>query len=350
MPPDQYQIDEGPDAGLMGYLMRIRPHDLREGHFVVQMSVPWEKTNFPLRGVLINSIDTRKWMMDHCDWVDIDINRSPNKFRPSSYLKYVHKQDPGSLAPEQVERCEQVRTQRITSDTLKASSKLYFGLNEEVDRIISDLGHQDDVRIDTAKQVITEIAGSLNENVAALSWLIRIKDVDDYTAQHCINVAILSIALAHAAGWPREQVEEAGLAGLLHDLGKMRLDQAILNKPDRLTAEEFEHIKAHSMAGYQMLRKDEGIPESVRQAVRSHHERPDGSGYPDGIAGEIIPEVARLVAIVDAYDAITSNRVYDPARSHHEALGILYKERGRQFDGELVEVFIRLLGWVTYGT
>lgn len=337
------------DAGLEGYLMRIRPRDLQLGHFVVRMSLPWRETPFPLEGVLISEDSERKWILDHCEWVDIDLDRSPNKFRPAQGYGAFQYQSKG-LSDKQVRRCEAAREQRITRETLAESKKLYTGLASEVDRLVADFSGDGEIDVEGARGVIGDIAGSLSENVAALAWLIRIKEADQYTAQHCINVAILCIALSHAAGWERDKVEEAGLAGLLHDLGKTRLSQRILNKPGRLTDREFEHVKAHSMLGFQMLKSDPDVSDEVRMAVRHHHERPDGRGYPDALSGDEIPDLALLVAIIDAYDAITSDRVYDPARSHHEALGILYKERGRQFDGNLVEVFIRLMGWVAYGT
>ncbi len=337
-----------PDASLREYQLRVWPVDLHVGHYVIRMDIPWRETAFPLEGVLVDSESIRQWMIEHCEWVDIDIDRSPNKYRPLRDFGSVSLG--GGLNPKQVRRCEQAREQRITPENLAESRLLYAGLSSEVDRIVRDFSTDGDVDIDVARQVIGDIAGSLENNMAALAWLIRIKESDRYTAQHCINVAILCIALAHAAGWDRMRVEQAGLAGLLHDLGKTRLSQKILNKPGRLTEREFEHVKAHSMLGYRLLCKDPEIDESAREAVRYHHERPDGQGYPDGLVGDKVPELARLVAIIDAYDAITSERIYDPARSHHEALGILYKQRDRQFDRNLVEVFIRLMGWVAYGT
>jgi len=338
-----------PDVSLRDYQLRVRPVDLHVGHFVIRMDIPWRETAFPLEGVLVDSQSIREWMIDHCQWVDIDIDRSPNKFRPLRDFGSIPSVG-ADLRPEQIRRCEQAREQRITPENLAESLSLYEGLANEVERITRDFSTDGEVDIVVARQVIGDIAGSLGNNVAALAWLVRIKEADKYTAQHCINVAILCIALAHAAAWDRRRVEQAGLAGLLHDLGKTRLSQKILNKPGQLTDKEFEHIKAHALLGYQMLRKDSEIDEAVREAVHFHHERPDGMGYPDGLSGENVPELARLVAIIDAYDAITSDRVYDPARSHHEALGILYKERDRQFDRNLVEVFIRLMGWVAYGT
>jgi HD-GYP domain-containing protein (c-di-GMP phosphodiesterase class II) len=158
------------------------------------------------------------------------------------------------------------------------------------------------------------------------------------------------MGLAQALGWNAEQVEQAGMAGMLHDLGKLKLDLRILNKPGRLTPEEYEHVKQHARFGFEMLQQESEIDPEVAQAVLEHHERPDGRGYPHGLSGGEQQALSALITVVDAYDAITSRRPYSPPRSHHEALGILWKERGRQFSGEMVEALIQFLGWITPGT
>jgi HD-GYP domain-containing protein (c-di-GMP phosphodiesterase class II) len=130
----------------------------------------------------------------------------------------------------------------------------------------------------------------------------------------------------------------------------MKLDQRVLNKPGRLTREEYEHVKRHPLFGYLMLRIDDNIHPAVAQAVLEHHERPDGSGYPHGRTQDSLQPLSALISVVDAYDAITSRRPYSSPRSHHEALGILWKQRHRQFDAGIVEALIQFLGWVTPGT
>lgn len=181
-------------------------------------------------------------------------------------------------------------------------------------------------------------------------WLTRIKRADEYTAQHCVNVAILAMGLAQAMEWQRDQVELAGLAGMLHDLGKTKLDRTILNKPGRLSEKEYAHVKQHARLGYLMLREDQEVHPAVAQAVLEHHERPDGGGYPNGRDRATLQPMSALISVVDAYDAITSKRPYSSARSHHEALGILWKQRNKQFGTGMVEALIQFLGWITPGT
>ncbi len=329
----------------MQYERRIAPAELCTGHFVVRMSVPWRQTDYPLEGVLIKSENTRRWMVENCAWVDIDIARSSNKHQPPHYSPRASQ----ASAADQT-RLALLGSSRIDAATLESAGVFYQGLELEVERMIERLASGRGIDPESARSVVSEVVDHLEHNLAALLWMTRIKERDQYTAQHCINVSILAIALAHAAGWSRLDAEEAGLAGLLHDLGKMQLDPEILNKPGKLKPEEFDHVKTHTTIGYDLVRDDPNVPLSVAAAVRSHHERPDGTGYPDELPNERIPALAFLVAVVDAYDAITSNRAYDPARSHHQALGILWKARGKQFDSDLVEVFIALMGWVSPGT
>lgn len=329
---------------------RIDPRHVQLGHFVARLDKPWEETPFMMQGVLVDSEDTRLWLINHCDWVVIDLERSRNKAAPVAHAR---------LAPETARHSNRdslshpinvLRRAHVDRKTMKAALRGYVALDKQSRRLIKAFADGGQLDVRTARTVVHELSMALEHNLAAMVWLTRIKQQDNYTAEHCINVAILSMGLAHALEWEPAQIELAGIAGLLHDLGKMKLDLNILNKAGKLTPEEFEHLKTHALVGFELLKEDPDVPEEIALAVRDHHERPDGHGYPYGKRGYEIRPLSTLVAIVDAYDAITSHRVYDAARSHHEALGILWQQRGKQFDKEMVEVFIQFMGWVTPGT
>lgn len=339
--------EEFRERSLWEYELKICPADVKLGHFVRQLSIPWERTDFPLQGMLIDTFEKKKWLQDHCDWVIIDLDRSPNQHRPAAYARHGPNFSAGHVNNHAVDL---LRRTSIDRKTLSAAVNTYRRLDQQAESLIQTLSADADIDTQKARGVIGEMAESIDENLAALVWLSRIKQRDRYTAQHCINVAILSMGLAASLGWGQREMEMAGLAGLLHDLGKMRVDTSILNKNGRLTPDEFEQVKRHTVFGYKMLRAEAAIPEDVAMAVLTHHERPDGAGYPQGLDADRISPLSRVISIIDAYDAITSHRVYDPARSHHEALGILWKNRGSQFDRQFVEALTSFMGWVTPGT
>jgi putative nucleotidyltransferase with HDIG domain len=151
-----------------------------------------------------------------------------------------------------------------------------------------------------------------------------------------------AVALAQALGLPRQEVENVRLGAILHDVGKIGIPDAVLNKPGKLTPEEYETIKEHAAIGARIV-QSVGALQGVVPIVRHHQERYDGSGYPDGLAGEAIPLGARIIGVVDTYGAMTEDRVYRRAPGHDKAIGELQRLAGRQFDPTVVEAFLELL-------
>jgi putative nucleotidyltransferase with HDIG domain len=165
---------------------------------------------------------------------------------------------------------------------------------------------------------------------------------DRYTLGHSTRVAELAVTLAREAGLPREEVETTEIACLFHDVGKIRIPDAILHKRGRLDPEEFREMKRHAEYGAELLSKAPSLYKYI-PAVRHHHEWYDGSGYPDGLSRDRIPKVAAIISLADAFDAMTSDRPYRRALSREEALDIIARNSGRQFHPELTAVFLRLM-------
>jgi HD-GYP domain-containing protein (c-di-GMP phosphodiesterase class II) len=164
---------------------------------------------------------------------------------------------------------------------------------------------------------------------------------DQYTCGHSERVAIYAKRLAQQAGYSKKDCELFYLTGLLHDIGKIAINDAILNKPDRLTDEEFAEIQRHPAEGWKILQELEQL-NYVLPGVLHHHERFDGKGYPDGLSGLDIPLDGRILAVADAYDAMTSNRAYRTGMPHEKAMGILRDGAGTQWDPEAVEAFMQI--------
>lgn len=187
--------------------------------------------------------------------------------------------------------------------------------------------------------VIRFILNEIQEQNVLLDLMGDIFVVDDYIFTHSFNVTLYSIAIGLKLKLPTKQLEILGLGAILHDVGKLKVPSEILMKPDKLTEEEFAEIKKHTESGFMILKEVKTIPLVVAHCAYPHHERLDGTGYPRGLKDDEIQYFAKIIAVADVFDAITSNRVYRNAMLPHEVLEILYAGCGRLFDLKIVEAF-----------
>jgi putative nucleotidyltransferase with HDIG domain len=199
--------------------------------------------------------------------------------------------------------------------------------------------------IDTSQcaPLVNEVVDSIQRNSDAFVSLSRLKLADEYTYMHSVAVCALMVSLGRQIGLDDQQCREAGMAGLLHDLGKAAMPIDVLNKPGSLSDAEFDVMRQHPVRGWEMLREAGVGNESVLDVVRHHHERFDGQGYPDRLSGDALSQVARMGAICDVYDAITSNRPYKGAWDPAESIARMASWKG-QFDPDLLKAFIRAIG------
>lgn len=163
---------------------------------------------------------------------------------------------------------------------------------------------------------------------------------DAYTYTHCMNVAVMATVLGLAHGYSQDVVEELGIGAMMHDIGKIEISPAILNKPGKLSDEEFAHIKRHCRIGHDILAKQPDVPKSSPICALYHHEWYDGSGYPAGLRGNAIPEFARLMSVADVYDALTANRPYHDAWLPSDALEFMFTQTYKQFDPDFIRSFV----------
>lgn len=189
------------------------------------------------------------------------------------------------------------------------------------------------------KPVLENMITDLKMNRNAMLMLSNIYIKDFYLYTHSLNVGLYTISVGMAKGYNQDQILELGLGALLHDIGKTDIPISILEKNGTLTKEEYDLIKEHTTYGFNKLRKEHGIPLLAAHCAYQHHERLNGSGYPRGIMGADIHEYAKIVAIVDVYDALVSKRVYKSPILPHEALEYLYTKAGTEFDKEILEIF-----------
>lgn len=201
------------------------------------------------------------------------------------------------------------------------------------------------------RDIAEDMVASTARNPGALHSLVLLKTADDYTFTHCVAVGAFMISLGRTLGLSELALRHAGTAGLLHDVGKAGIDEKVLNKPGKLTDEEYSHIKLHPVAGEQLLRDSGYSDEESLDVVRHHHERMDGRGYPDGLNHQQISQLARMGAVADVYDAVTSNRSYHKAMAPTAGLQLLLKlAQEGHFDPAVVNAFVRTVGLYPNGS
>ncbi|GAB1232048.1 cyclic di-GMP phosphodiesterase [Ferrigenium sp. UT4] len=206
------------------------------------------------------------------------------------------------------------------------------------------------IKISEAAPLVDEISQSITRNPEAFLNLARLKTKDDYTYMHSVAVCALMIALGKQLGLEGEDLKEAGLAGLLHDVGKMMIDEAVLNKPGKLTDEEFNIVKEHPRKGWEILQGSSGITAIALDVCLHHHEHMDGKGYPEKLAGEQISLFAKMGAVCDVYDALTSNRCYKNGWEPAETIHKMAEWRNGHFDERVFQAFVKTIGIYPSGT
>jgi len=201
-----------------------------------------------------------------------------------------------------------------------------------------------------ARRLVEEISDSVTRNPGALISLARLKTADDYTYMHSVAVCALMIALGRQLKLDGELIRKLGIAGLLHDLGKAMMPREVLNKPGKLTDDEFRLMKGHPEEGVKLLLESQGIDDITLDVVLHHHEKTDGSGYPKGLKNEEISLYAKMGTVCDVYDAITSNRPYKAGWDPAESLRKMAEWANGHFDPVVFQAFVKSLGIYPIGS
>lgn len=210
--------------------------------------------------------------------------------------------------------------------------------------MFSDVRMGKAVEVEHAQELVEEISNSVMRHPHALISLARLKHADEYTYMHSVAVCALMIALARQLKMDEDLVHEAGMAGLLHDLGKMRIPHQILNKPGKLTDDEFNTMKAHPQLGADILLDNPLVSPLALDVILHHHEKVDGTGYPHGLKGDTISLLAKMGAVCDVYDAITSNRPYKKGWSPAESIRKMAEWSKSHFDEAVFQAFVKTVG------
>lgn len=313
--------------------IKIPVGELRVGMYVSKLDRDWLETPFLLQGFLLESQDDVDTVAEYCQHVWIDAVQP----------EWVPPDERGVMEPK-----TRKKTIYINKVSARDEHDQALGVFREARRltktIIDDIRLGGTLNTEEAKSTVKSCVDSILRNPDALLWMTKIRNQDNYTAEHCLNVCILAIAFGRHLGFSEAELEKLGLCGLLHDVGKMRVPPEVLNKPGPLDKKEWNQMRAHVIHGRNLLLSSPGITHAAVDVAYSHHERMDGQGYPRKLPASGISEFSRIIALVDAYDAMTAKRCYAPAIPTTQALKIIYKDRGTHFDERLALAFIKSVG------
>jgi len=306
---------------------------LKIGMYVSELDRPWLDTPFILQGFKITSHDEIKTISEHCEFVyidgSIDAWLGAEERGPGSKTSTSSKSYSNSLSNKQ-------EVHRATA--------IHQNARQLTRTFMDDVHLGQAINIQEVKKSVSECVSSIIRNPDAMMWMSKIRKKDEYTSEHSLNVGLLAISFGRHLGISEDDLNKLGFAGMLHDVGKMRTPNEVLNKEGQLTPEEYAQMQGHAQHGRDILMSHKNVYHGTVDVAYGHHEALDGSGYPRKIKASGITEFTRIVTLCDVYDAITSDRIYQKGRSSLEALKILYQNKGTKYDEKLVTEFISCIG------
>ena len=351
--------------------------DLQIGMFVSDIDRPWIDTPFLMQGLLIEDETQIASLQNLCATVTIDRSRSlgnaysersnstdlPRAAGQLPAFRQVSDAQPDDFASI----CRRLHTETQTrryrclpelnadqQSQLEAellySAPLVDDIKVTLRNIHDALAQSRNASLKEIGGQVSELAKAVERNPDAMLWLASLRSADQYSYDHALDVSVHLMVFARFLGLPAKDVERAGLAGMMQDIGKIDIPPEILAKESDLTDDEYEQVKSHVASSIEILLGQEGFSNSLLEIVASHHERSDGSGYPRRLKGERIGFLGELAGLVDSYCAMTRLRPYGPAISSQKALEALIHMRGSKFRESVVDQFVQCIGLYPIGS
>jgi HD-GYP domain-containing protein (c-di-GMP phosphodiesterase class II) len=314
-------------------IMRMPVAGLKIGMYVCELDRPWLETPFILQGFHIRSIDDIDEIAKYCQSVYVELSedawlpatertlQAPGNVRTKNYINTANRKD-------EIQHAKNAHT------NARALTRSFM---DEI-----RLGRGIDIK--EVKATVSECVRSILRNPDAMLWMSKLRSRDEYTSEHSLNVGLLAIAFGRHLGASEEDLNKLGLAGMLHDVGKMQTPLDVLNKGSALNPAEFSVMQKHPVDGRDILMGHRNIYQGAIDVAYGHHENMDGSGYPRKIKASGITDFTRIVTLCDVYDAITSDRIYKKGASSLNAMRIINDQVGKKFDPKLAQQFIDCIG------
>lgn len=330
-------------------LKKINVEQLRPGMYLHELCGSWMEHPFwRSRFVLRDPADIEKIRSCgiHEVWINVDVGMDVDGGLSESDVRaeIERELEAAATAP-----CPLIDLPRSRDEELARARRVIGGAREAVTSMFAEarLGHA--MNVEQGRRLVEEISDSVMTSPGTLVSLARLKTQDRYTYLHSVAVCALMVSLGRQLGLAEEEVRAAGLAGLMHDLGKAVMPSSVLNKPGRLTDAEFAVIRTHPERGHKLLTEGGNAPHEVLDVCLHHHEKIDGTGYPHRLSGDRISLVAKMGAVCDVYDAITSNRPYKAGWDPGESLRQMAQWKGH-FDPLVFQAFVKTVGIYPVGS
>jgi HD-GYP domain-containing protein (c-di-GMP phosphodiesterase class II) len=309
---------------------------LKMGMYVNRLDRDWLGTPFPIQGFFVNSTDDIEILRRYCQHVFIDVERRQT---PSE----IQARTPAPSRIESLRNKVQHVDTATFSDEVPRAREANQNANAFASRMIDDLRAGKKLSAERIQDAVGPIVESVLRNADAFFWISSLLKRDSYLYTHAVNCSAMSAALGRHMGFPEEVLMNLATGGLLLDVGMTEIPEQVLGAPEPLSAEVFWSVKKHVLGSLRIM-SEAGIHNTdVHAMIATHHERFDGSGYPDGLSGTQIPLFGRMAAVVDSFDAMTSQRAFQSATSRHEALQQIYRCHDTLYQRDIVEQFLQCM-------
>jgi HD-GYP domain-containing protein (c-di-GMP phosphodiesterase class II) len=324
---------------------QVSVEQLKYGVYVNELDRPWTDTPFMYQGFVINSEAQLQALKKYCKKVIIDTDKGNDVAPLQPFSGVVRGPSVLDTIKERTTYEEKVQVTAELPAARQAQSKTTLALND----VFGSVKAGKALDAPRVREAVTNMTDSVVRNPDAMLLLAKMKETSTNTLDRAMGVSIYMITFGRFLSLPREQIDLLGMLGLLQDVGKLRLPAALLNKKEALTEAERELCKTHVAHSVEILAATTGLPRELPTLAALHHERLDGSGYPNGLKGTQIGLFGSMAGLVDSFDALTEPKPYGQTLAPAAALRVFYDERDSKFDGPLVEQFIQCIGTYPVG-
>jgi len=313
------------------YLKRVEVpvEQLKIGMYVGELDKPWRESSFLLQGFPIETQEQIAALQRECRSVYVDFRTQQD------YDIYLLQAGDEVELPAVIPPSEK----RLVEE-LPVARDIFLHTHRVLNHLMAQAYHEEAISLVELNRCVIEILDSLNRQPNALLLASNIRNKTHYTCEHQIRVCIYALAFGMALGMSAQQLQTFGLGALLFDIGKSRVSPQVLEKPQKIDRQEALLLKEHPRLSFDILSRIEGVSETIREMALSHHERVDGRGYPRHIPPDRVSRYAKIISILDAYDAMLSDRPYSKARNPSQVIKQLRDNQGSKFDPNLTESFL----------